>query len=385
MEGVISAGEKVKVVWGKSKKKYDAIVVASHEQRSSPVTVARQRHTPAPVFTFELGSPAPEPVCEQQPPRPAISEGFRSSTSQERHCDCCQKIESKLEMMMSDLKDYVAGEFARLAVRMNALEKTVGNLPTQANSTFYGGIPDFSTYCFPEIQPNQTQPNQIQLNQTQPNQTQPNQTQLNQTQPNQTQPNQTQPNQTQPNQTQPNQTQLNQTQLNQTQLNQTQPNQTQPNQTQPNQTQPNQTQPNQVQLNQTLDTPIQPNQIQLNQTLDTPIQPNQIDATTNEDIPYSIPQSTIQLCLNGCKSRRNLAGRLTLKLFTNEERRRSNCRGVVGKQPLYPIKVRTIFNVCYQQFPMDRLENPLQAEKEMRNAIDEQCRKTRQPLAENNF
>ena len=46
----------------------------------------------------------------------------------------------------------------------------------------------------------------------------------------------------------------------------------------------------------------------------------------------------------------------------------------VGKQPLNPIKVRTIFNVCYQQFPMDRLENPLQAEKEMRNAIDEQCR-----------
>ena len=160
--GVISAGEKVEVVWGKSKKKYDAIVVASHEQRSPPVTVARQRYTPAPVFTFELGSPAPEPVCEQQPPSPAISEVFRSSTSQERHCDCCQKIESKLDTMMSDLKDYVAGEFARLAVRMNALEKTVGNLPTQANSTFYGGIPDFSTYSFPDIQQNQTQPDQIQ-------------------------------------------------------------------------------------------------------------------------------------------------------------------------------------------------------------------------------
>ena len=199
----ISAGEKVEVVWGKSKKKYDAIVVASHEQRSPPVTVARQRHTPAPVFTFELGSPAPEPVCEQQPPvvvrkpqklqdsaSPAISEVFRSSTSQERHCDCCQKIESKLDTMMSDLKDYVAGEFARLAVRMNALEKTVGNLPTQANSTFYGGIPDFSTYSFPDIQQNQTQPDQIQPDQIQSDQTKPNQTQPNQTQPNQTQPNQ---------------------------------------------------------------------------------------------------------------------------------------------------------------------------------------------------
>ena len=90
VRSVIFASKNVKVVWGKSKKTYYAIVVAGYEQRLPPVTVERQRYTPAPFFTFELGSPVPEKVCEQQPHAESCNlRGLLQFHLSGTPCNCC--------------------------------------------------------------------------------------------------------------------------------------------------------------------------------------------------------------------------------------------------------------------------------------------------------
>ena len=69
---------------------------------------------------------------------------------------------------------------------------------------------------------------------------------------------------------------------------------------------------------------------------------------------YSVPDDILYTALSACKSRRNLASRLATKIFTIEER--------VGRL-------------------LERLETKTIAEKDMRNAIDEACRKTK-PIPE---
>ena len=78
--------------------------------------------------------------------------------------------------------------------------------------------------------------------------------------------------------------------------------------------------------------------------------------------------------MSGCRSHRNLAGRLTQILFTEEEKVASNVRGVGGKQLLNELEVDAIREMCYQQFPLDRTEPKINTD----NAMDEVCRKTRE-------
>lgn len=60
---------------------------------------------------------------------------------------------------------------------------------------------------------------------------------------------------------------------------------------------------------------------------------NDSSAQEKENIPpYSIDPLLIKKCRVGCRSRKNLAGRLALVLFTAEERKSSNCCGVRGKK-----------------------------------------------------
>ena len=95
---------------------------------------------------------------------------------------------------------------------------------------------------------------------------------------------------------------------------------------------------------------------------------------------YEIANEVLNLALQGCRSRRNLAGRLAAQVYTLRERSGSNCRGKQGKTALDQVKLKAIYTTCMQQFPLQRLEMQLAADKEMRNAIDEVCRKTR-PIA----
>ena len=90
-----------------------------------------------------------------------------------------------------------------------------------------------------------------------------------------------------------------------------------------------------------------------------------------------ISQELLTNCLRACKSRRNLAGRLAAKLFTLQEKTESNCRGACGKKALNTLKLKAIHSCCIANYPLERLETSHAAEKEMRNAIDEVCRKTK--------
>ena len=53
----------------------------------------------------------------------------------------------------------------------------------------------------------------------------------------------------------------------------------------------------------------------------------------------------------------------------------SNCRDMVGKKALSQLKVRAIFSICIQKYPLEKMEIVAGAEKEMRTEIDEGCRK----------
>ena len=100
---------------------------------------------------------------------------------------------------------------------------------------------------------------------------------------------------------------------------------------------------------------------------------------------FMIAQEDVVQCLAACKSRRNLAARLANKLFTTEEKFRSNCRGTCGKTALNYLKVQAIFATCSKHYPLDRLETGTTAEREMHNVIDEVCRKTKAPVNNENF
>ena len=100
-------------------------------------------------------------------------------------------------------------------------------------------------------------------------------------------------------------------------------------------------------------------------------------SVSSEGQKVSVAHTILRQCMNGCKSRRNLAGRLTQTLFTENEKRISNVRGVAGKVALDVWKVEAIQEACYQQFPADRTESKIATDRELRNAMDEICRKSR--------
>lgn len=92
---------------------------------------------------------------------------------------------------------------------------------------------------------------------------------------------------------------------------------------------------------------------------------------------YCIPQEYVAQGVVCCRSRRNLARRLAMNIFSLEEKIGSNCRGVRGKRALNVIKVRAIYSTCLQQYPLEGLDTDFFAEKEMKTAIDEVCRKAK--------
>ena len=64
-------------------------------------------------------------------------------------------------------------------------------------------------------------------------------------------------------------------------------------------------------------------------------------------------------------------------MYTLRERAGSNCHGKQGKAALDGEKLKAIFATCMHHFPVQRLETQLMADKEMHNAVDEVCRKTK--------
>ena len=61
-EGNLATGELVKVVWGKSKKMYEAVVLSTDQRRSPVIPIQAPR--PRQEFTMEKGSPPATPQLE---------------------------------------------------------------------------------------------------------------------------------------------------------------------------------------------------------------------------------------------------------------------------------------------------------------------------------
>ena len=93
------------------------------------------------------------------------------------------------------------------------------------------------------------------------------------------------------------------------------------------------------------------------------------DVSSRANIVYSPPvgiaSDIVNLALQGCRSRRNLAARLAAKLYTLRERTGSNCRGKQGRTALDQGKLKAIFSAYMQYFPLQCLETQLIADKEM--------------------
>ena len=291
-EGTVAPGKTVSMIWGKSRRVYDAIIV--EDMLTSPEipvqsTSSRAKDTAEDDFLFEMGSP------------------IATSEPKERQHNCTQSeaIIQKLIDMVSDLKDTASDlrdtterHYSRLLARMDAFERSMEEvkekivaqglnsnscIPEPANSTsFFDG---FSSSPYYEPLAVVNPPLQV---------------------------------------------------------------------------------PNSHQY-------MFPLQDMTNK------HPRTEDSGQNV-----IPEEVIMQAMQCCKSRRNLAGRLCNKIFPEAVRQASNCRGVLGKRPLNPATVKAIYTVCLKKFPLDRFETNLQAEKEMRNAIDEACRKTKKTFQEAN-
>lgn len=108
--------------------------------------------------------------------------------------------------------------------------------------------------------------------------------------------------------------------------------------------------------------------------------PSRFNVRSSPSETYEIPLSTVKDTAQGCRSRRNLAGRLANALFTSEEKRTSNCRGI-NKDKLDFRRVSAIRRACVIEFPAKQNENERMIEKEIREGIDEMCRRiTRKKL-----
>ena len=61
---------------------------------------------------------------------------------------------------------------------------------------------------------------------------------------------------------------------------------------------------------------------------------------------FCIPAEDIGSALQVCRLHRNLAARLTAKMFSPQQHLGSNCRGVMGKKVFNSLKVKAIYNGC---------------------------------------
>ena len=101
--------------------------------------------------------------------------------------------------------------------------------------------------------------------------------------------------------------------------------------------------------------------------------------STIDDVLFEIPPHIISEALNNSRSRRNLPGRLSKVLFSDEERAISNYRGVKGKQKLDWRRTDAIRRACLQHFPPQQHEPAMLVEHSIREGCDEMLRSFKRP------
>ena len=90
---------------------------------------------------------------------------------------------------------------------------------------------------------------------------------------------------------------------------------------------------------------------------------------------FDIPEQIIKEVTEGCHSHRNLAGRLATRLFTLEEMKTSNYRGV-KKNTLDKSKTAAIRRCCISKFPPYQHESEAIVDMDIREGVDEMCRRS---------
>ena len=96
--------------------------------------------------------------------------------------------------------------------------------------------------------------------------------------------------------------------------------------------------------------------------------------TDQEDIPELTTSFLMNLRLDSC-SRANFAAKLARSLFSEEERKTSNVKGVLGKKKLDPKRMLKIKENVFQIWPCETGETQLSSWSQCCKAIDEAGRR----------
>ena len=91
---------------------------------------------------------------------------------------------------------------------------------------------------------------------------------------------------------------------------------------------------------------------------------------------YVIPNEVLTLALQSCRMRRNLAARLAVKIYTLRERTGSNCRGK-REDRIRPREAESYLHFLYAALSTVNVRDTAKVDKEMRNAVDEVCWKSK--------
>ena len=292
-EGMVAVGEKVKVIWGKSKKAYDAKVLSVGSIPPAPPSPRGRATTEEEPFAFQLAVAAPCVAAQAE------------STS---HAD---------QHGIDALADALAGLEARLLCRLQALEDKLTALQREVLETCTALPPPAP---LPSLPPAMLMIQEPQTNLPPPSPVAP--------------------------------------------LQSSPP-------SVPDATTPG---PTPTELLQETETPTA---VTLESFALQDVTSRCNVAATRTQGGYVVPADVVATALFGCRSRRNLAARLAAKVFTVQERQASNCRGVMGKTPLDVFRVKAINAASMYHFALQRLETQVVADKEMRTAIDEVCRKAK--------
>ena len=81
---------------------------------------------------------------------------------------------------------------------------------------------------------------------------------------------------------------------------------------------------------------------------------------------------SLLLLKNEYSSRRNFALKQAEKLYSKEERLTSNCTGKRGKKQLDQVRLGKIKEATFKLWPLDSKENPTDARKDCKRAIDKE-------------
>ena len=93
--------------------------------------------------------------------------------------------------------------------------------------------------------------------------------------------------------------------------------------------------------------------------------------------PYQLTPQIIRSTVSGCRSHKNLAGRLAARIFTEDELLESNFRGVCNKKKLDEINtnINAIRKACLTEYPIQSHENSYIVERDIREGADEMGRR----------